>query len=111
MPETIQSLKRRFDITEMKGPEVQCGFAVFKERCAGFLEISWQRAWRPEELAKAFEQYGFDCYLQGTIDGATTAAMLPELPEFILAERRKEDQGDPTVSTVPSLPPTVADKA
>jgi hypothetical protein len=43
-------------------------------------------------MAAAFEQYGFDCYTQGCVDGATTASMRPDLVHFIDAERAAEPQ-------------------
>jgi len=84
MVETKKSIMRRFDLSELPpSPETAKAFEIFKERTKGFQEMAWLSAWRPEAIAKAFEQYGFDCYTQGCLDGVQTAMLRPEVVEFI----------------------------
>jgi hypothetical protein len=71
----------RHGIVETTVPaEAHC---VFKERTEGFLEIAWEYAWTPAQIKEAIERYGFDCYCQGTVDGATTVKMKPELIDYM----------------------------
>lgn len=83
MPETKRSLMRRFKLVELRSPETAAAFAIFQQRTSGFLEVAWRDAWSPATLQKAFDQYGFDCYTQGCVDGATTAMMRPEVVDFM----------------------------
>lgn len=76
----------RRGIVQMKGPEAQAAYAVYQERTDGFLDVAWHKhGWTPAKLKEAFDQFGFDCYTQGCIDGATTVKMRPELLEFMRA--------------------------
>lgn len=82
----------RHGIVELNGPEIQAALAVFRERTEGFLDVAWYKhGWTPEKLKEAFEQYGFDCYSQGCVDGATTVKMRPELIDYMLATEGKTD--------------------
>lgn len=79
---------KRHGIVELKmEAEVAAeALRVFHERCEGLLEVAWYKhGWTPEKLKEAFEQYGLDCYMQGCVDGATTAMMQPELVETMRA--------------------------
>lgn len=92
MPDTKQSIMRRFDLSELPPcPEAAKAFEIFKECTKGFLEMARLAAWRPEALPKAFEQFGFDCYTQGCIDGAQAAMMRPELTEFLRAQHSENE--------------------
>lgn len=84
--EQVDRFMSRHGIVEMKGPEAQAAHAAFKERTDGFLDLAWHKhGGSPEGIQAAFEQYGFDCYTQGCIDGVTTAKMRPDLIEFLHA--------------------------
>jgi hypothetical protein len=88
----LSNFLTRHGIVETKVPAE--AHRVFKERTEGFLEIAWEYAWTPEQLKEAIERYGFDCYCQGTVDGATTVKMKPELIDMMKAAEAVPQQSE-----------------
>lgn len=74
---------KRHGLIEEKGEHVQEAYRVFLERTEGLLDIAWAKAFGPDQLKQAILQFGFDCYTQGCVDGATTVKMRPELIEYM----------------------------
>jgi hypothetical protein len=61
---------------------------VFERRTHGFWQAAWSRHNHSfEETRKALKVYGISCYMQGLMDGATTAAMKPELVAWLASQR------------------------
>jgi hypothetical protein len=86
MAKEFDRLLRRHGLESSKfeGAMAQRAMEVFKERTAGLLEVAWQlHGWQLENLQRVVEQYGFDCYHQGVMDGARVATDRPELREAI----------------------------
>lgn len=77
----LERLLNRYALTQLESSaEVAAAFDVFKRRTAGMSELAWElKANSPERVGEAFEQYGFDCYTQGLIDGVEACRRRPEL--------------------------------
>ena len=71
-----QLLKRlHLDCVELPGAALE----KFRERTSGLIEARWDGMSSPERTAQVIELYGFDCYMQGLLDGAQTCVMRPDL--------------------------------
>lgn len=83
----LGQLLKRHGLVRLENSEpVRRAFEVYHKRTQGLAEVAWlSNNWSPEQIGKAFEQFGFDCYTQGLVDAASMALQHPQVFQATLA--------------------------